>query len=537
MDSSPIEYIDFNKKVYTALLDRSSAFSYVSTILLEIKLPCKEEIKVPDDWSNVIPKDEDGIPLYLGLIAIQVLLAAGREVMAYNKELSYYLGCSENQLQKKYVKAQEAIYRAFGKWCEENELSVYIPKQRRHAQRFVQYPLSLSLINKQNSELLKNRFYECITLQPGQYEFDEFWAKVGDRIDFPISLKNKLGAADPLLADDLKHQIYWYYLHWDGTCQIADSKKTQKRRDYCPKKFYWMIWNENADPLSAKITENEKQIDVSRLPDKIRNGCFFIQDEDYPDDWELCSPKTINPDTDEGESERHYAYVVVNAEEETLLDDIRHLSSVSGYSLGTLNIYTLTTANIRELITKHATLFEKEPCIKLERGIRFRYQNTWLEGCGPQIQVLNGCSGRFRLEKLSEDQWNLCPIDDVKQPLVDLGAGDYRLWYSETEMRLPIRFTIAAIERTDSRYLYPSGGGWWHDDNGQYSVASKNELADPCGIEIICGLDFSSVMCSVDTSNCNPVRQWMDLAIGKDTILCANENVIHKALRREKYGN
>ena len=134
------KYEAFNQEVYERFfMPYLDSYSNVASMLANISEI--QDSKFLDDacafikdrdWSVFCTTQSNGIPSYLGVIAIQLLAAAERTTDAYNPRLRKLLSIdSDNELQRKYRSAQERIYDLFERWCKKRLCSIYLSKQSK----------------------------------------------------------------------------------------------------------------------------------------------------------------------------------------------------------------------------------------------------------------------------------------------------------------------------------------------------------------------------------------------------------------------
>ena len=126
-------------------------------------------------WDLTLTEEMD-IPQYIGLIAIQVYLASLMEndddfsAGQFNPRLCQYLGVTINKLQELYRLYQDSLWHNLKKWVAYNNFNILIPEMKSGKGRFVQYPLSQALLNKED---LKN----------APYLFEKVGLKIGENLD------------------------------------------------------------------------------------------------------------------------------------------------------------------------------------------------------------------------------------------------------------------------------------------------------------------------------------------------------------------
>ena len=525
------KYEAFNQEVYERFfMPYLDSYSNVASILANISEI--QDSKFLDDacafikdrdWSVLCTTQSNGIPSYLGVIAIQLLAAAERTTdalctsKAYNPRLRKLLSIdSDNELQQKYRSAQERIYDLFEQWCKKRLCSIYLSKQSS-SRRFVQFPLSLALLHKRDLESLSYFFYRC-NLQAGdEIDFYLFKQLIDTHTSYlPANVYNKLRQVVDLdRKQALCKQIYSAFLSWDGSYEENRKRYISKRNQIKEYTMYW-LGNSSTPPQLFCDDDEMSYYDVIR---EFTKGCFFEQDPLRRNDWTRVSEHKLR-------SEKSSSYALVIGNTPFINDVKRHLGEPNyNYGDGAFKVFIITRKEIDLLAKCFPDRFGnnfQEPLVKLVGGLKIG-PRKWLTGAGPVISAEGYIGTTARLINCKDDQKTTVNI--ANQPLISLPSGRYLLKYSPEAPA--ILFTISSDWQEEA-----CQGGGWNIDDGRISPITAEEF-------LFQGLDFSNfpVNENGDTlSTGNAVRQWISLASGKNDVEISNESIVHKALRRKLNG-
>lgn len=526
-------YQNFNTWVFKEYFEHAlGSYSSVASVFIDIdKANGNENILeayaylATCDWQHLCGFQKDGIPLYLGLVAIQLLAASARQddelcsASAYNPRLREKLSITDNILQRRYGEGQDKIYDHFEKWCNQHSLAIYLSRRITSGPgRYCQYPLSLALLHRKDIESLGLFFHDCKLAPDDEIDFEWFQRIVRNRIRNFSPLQRKWLRFDKGREEAALKQMYAAYLSWDG--YYAETNEKRKSHNPTQAREYGMYWAAGDEPCPEFLC-NDKEIPYRDIPGLNKRGCFFVQDPGYPKDWQLLPQKQVG-----SENDRQYAFVCITAS--SLTEALKEQFDIEPFCYESLRVYTLSSAQIGILATFLPNMFAFQPAIRLSGGIKLGYR-IWMENAGPMIDtdhyrgesILLGC-----LRKNSPKEWKTLKISE--RPLVHLKEGRYFLQYSPDAAL--IHFEIASplpYENTDWSNL-----GWALEENG-FHVSDT-----PC----IRGLDFSGIppellkIYAASPNTGNPIRQWLRLSTGQAVEKIDNENLIHQVLKRGKHG-
>ena len=535
-------YVEFNKWIFEKyFLNHLNSYANVATLLTNIA-----QIQDFPDFSRIcqyiageswelfclIPPTsvwaeerlEAGhcrVPLCLGVIAVQLLAASARHddelytANAYNPRLRNLLAISQNSLQQKYASAQENLYRIFQKWCEENNLLIVIPEASGNYRRYVRYPVSLALLHQQDLNALHHFFGRSGFRAHEELFFDEFCLRFSSVSGYLLdgiapSVARKWRAVEEewrKLA--ILRQIYAEYLEWDGTyssiVEMGPSVSVKKRISGVHE--YFLHWMEMANMPPEFYCDEE--------PAGMREG-FYLQSPCDRYRWEFLPARQLSVNLTRPcilLSKRDgspYSVLIGNENPSLIFENCR--------------INKLTPEMIAVLIRSFPKDFLGCAALRLTGGIRLGIRN-WMEGAGPLVEKDNftGDTALLFCEGKAPEKILLSA-----QKIQYYPPGKYMLRYHPDAP--PIHFSISV----PGEIREISHQGWYFEENRKQFLPGNGE-------EMHChGLDFSNIpaeLCSVESSDIeNPIRKWMMLAVGQEVSSPVEELILHRILRRDRYG-
>lgn len=191
-------------------------------------------------WTSLLY--EDNIPQYFGLLAIQCYAAilmendAEGSIKAYKLRLMHLVGLKtieeldsliDERLEGQPI--QESIWLTAQKYVGDHwGQQLTLPVVRTHAGRYVQFPKSQALLNKEDLKNFVPIFGQYFP-PPENINFDYFRNHLNRYFKEISSSKVRGIFNDPLKSEAAYRQAYNYFLSWDGTYQsICDSYETTK---------------------------------------------------------------------------------------------------------------------------------------------------------------------------------------------------------------------------------------------------------------------------------------------------------------------
>lgn len=533
-------YLEFNQEIYQVFF-ANNLYSNNHVAVVFADIAAIEKFSGFKDactflgsksWNDLNITSCNGIPNYLGLVAIQIFALSLRmsDIQkhpqgAYNPQLCTLLEISGNKLQDYYKNAQISIFEKFEKWCKHNGIGIrYFLKGQKG--KYVCYPLSFPILNAAERVKLERRFAKLELPVDGSCKPSDFRTKLSCSIKEILPVFNT--AIEDEVLEALWHQIYLLYKDWDGSYQPDDSFGEHKRKKLNKRntaKEYSIEWDGSEGSEVCFYPGKEEIKELLLRKENKELGCFFRKDPNFTSYWEFVRPKDIDLDADDDEI--RYAYI---CKTETQIS--QKLSTPFFKVDEELQITVVDKIIIKALQESDGRLWGRKPAISLRDGIKVEpWSRKWMEGAGPRVIPLNGfgSTNTDRVTLINGEKRVTYSIEDVS--LTDLPCGYYKLRYSPDPDDI-IDFEICNIEK--HRCLSFGNGGWKFDDKKQLLIAGED---DPVHI---CGLDFSQIpeelLRDSQLKKGTPCRIWMDLAATGKSPEYSNENLIHKSLRRAKNG-
>jgi len=334
-----------------------------------------------------------------GLCAIQVYIANQMKEefdlssRQYNPRLAKYLRISNNKLMQIYSKNQELIWYNLKEFCKKNNFQINIPSKKTGKGRYIQYPFSQALLNRE--DLKKGDiFFEIAGIKKSEYfSFDDF-SKLIKAADGKCHINSHYcKVRDRLLKDfgtrlQLDKQIYNYFNYdWDGLYPQKEEKiyinKNPKIYNvhqnihlFLNKKSSYIIVTDDKYELIAKIDLiNESLFNEIEKYQKNYNDDFLIFKMSDQDDQEYVRSFELD--------EKYAIICKLNSEANKYiysLCGIENAISNSKYNIFFTN--TLKNKSQHFFWKKYFSLQSRN--YKVEGGVKLSYK-SWMLGCGPKI--------------------------------------------------------------------------------------------------------------------------------------------------------
>lgn len=543
--SNCYKYYEFNKKVYEEFFKENLHSNHHAAVIFsditkvktfdEFEGACQYLGGKTKTWQDLVKYDVNGIPEYLGIIALQIYALSLRMSNsdehpkgAYNPELRKLLGgITQQKLNNLYCNAQKAVFTEFETWCQKNGVGIkYFINSGRP---YVSYPLSFPILHKGDCNKLKNIFGGESLPVDGDYEFDDFC----DSLRRPVSKIFPELSENDEFSQALWLQIYLFYKNWDGTYTAADQKNSVSKKNQEKQIEYYIDWNISEEKSPSSYSNRDE---IVKLLNKYENkGCFFVKSP-YNFEWHFVLPPDIDltvADPESGDDCDYYLYIYKKSkttEISTKLSQckckLEYPDSIPLPVVDEFDCYILNSKEIKE----HLEDCLSDIKIRLHRGIKVKpWSQIWLEGAGPVIDAPDDFAGKVTLIHCGNSQ-KVEYFSPSEQRLIDLALGAYKLRYSAD----PDDIIYFEIGKADDFRKTPLDEVGWKIDANSLQVAEENRDIH------IRGLDFSGIPEELLENNLikpgNPCRIWMDLAATGKSPEYSNENLIHKSLRRAKNG-
>lgn len=174
-----------------------------------------------------------------GMIAIQVFAATKRAnsdgitERNYRDRLSELVFDNTDDLQRWMGEYQDGMWATFYRWCDKNGFRVSRKCTPGYGTgRYVQYPLQEALRVFTTEALLNfaRAFVDNGLTPEDNYPYSTFWDIISWReLRSYIDTNNALRIySNPKLEDDARHQIYNFFLRWDGDYRVANYSDRRK---------------------------------------------------------------------------------------------------------------------------------------------------------------------------------------------------------------------------------------------------------------------------------------------------------------------
>jgi hypothetical protein len=235
-------------------------------------------------WTLAL-KTEGDIPLFFGLLAVQVYVAhlmhkdEEYTAKAYNPRLSTYLGVSKQSLQSLYRDYQDALWEGLKTWGSKKDITFLIPSTELGSWRYVKYPISQALLNQEDLKKLPFLF-QAIGLRPNEsVSFDDFKHLINesDKISRLTrhyhQVRSKLRELNK--EDAVLYQIYDYYSKWDGNREFSapNDSENKKTLDKTERELSYLALDDNFLFIDVFNYRHERleiwPINDSELPQKL----------------------------------------------------------------------------------------------------------------------------------------------------------------------------------------------------------------------------------------------------------------------------
>lgn len=229
-------YIDFNKNAFQYFYQKAHlpyctfAVDNEAIAIICAGTPLPVFTTLHSSWTSLLSGGD--IPQYFGLLAIQCYAATLMEndhdgsIKAYKLRLMQLInlktieelnGLFEEHLGGRPI--QESIWLAAQKYVVDHwGQQLTLPFVRTHAGRYVQFPKSQALLNKEdlkNFALIFGQYFPA----PENISFDYFRNHLNGYFKEISSERVRNIFTDPLKSDAAYKQAYNYFLSWSGTYQ------------------------------------------------------------------------------------------------------------------------------------------------------------------------------------------------------------------------------------------------------------------------------------------------------------------------------
>ena len=468
------------------------------------------------NWEYALELNRE-IPNFFGLIAIQIYIASlmkdeNEELThrTYNPRLIEYLGIKKDHLNKIYTTYQDNIWQSLKTWSNQNNYQITIPEIGFGTGRFIAYPLSHSLLNKEDLKFIP-LIFEDVSLRPHEsIAFADFVNLITESVNVQNQTNHfkriKLRLERENKIERLYNQIYMFYINdWDGELPVIEDEK-QKNKDlhtntsskinaeylyfnYVEGLIQKLSFNENLLETTSLTDTNLFKKAISFIPLKGTNLLFF--EKGNYEEW--ISTKYLNFNTYIIICEKHNSYFIDR------LGNVINDFSNKLYTIKEIEI----TNNDSSYFSKALNFYSIENGLKIKR-------NQWLKNAGPDIVLTNNAELRI----------NGIIHCETKISMLNYEVGVYKIRGSN------IKPTEIEIIDSNSTNLRPSLAdvGWQIDKESNKWQRIESEFN-------INGLSFSFKVNSVIENT----QTWIN-AVSKKTSTQKYKSQVINALNRYKYG-
>lgn len=463
------------------------------------------------NWEFAFKKDRDKVPNFLGLIGIQVYAACSMHkdnrysARAYNPRLCDLLCIDRSTLdQYFYPKYQEKLWQEFESWAVKQGFFVSLPSKKTGPGRYIQYPLSQSLLNQEDLQWLPLLF-EKAGLRPFEaLSFDDFISIISgvDRGNFLTNhyynLKEQLIAEDRI--ESFNKQIFAFYLSWSGELPSPKVLNTIERRaankiptgtlvfnseNLTSGRFKLSIYDESENQISEVDSSDPKLFEkVSRdyrLSHSDKRVIIFIKNSDYDDEWD--ESRFIEFDQD---------CLILLGKDKNYIQDFIHLldKEHSKYSGRFYNVYKVNISAGENFLPCYEFLFpvSQKPFI-VKNGLKLS-RKIWMHGAGPDFFFPEPIRAWLDGGEIN--------LDDSLFSCRDLDVGEHVL---NVKDHAPFRFYI----ETYQDFLIEDHSGW------QIDLKENAWRPIPEGYHISGMKHFFSA-----DKNSSSHRMWIDALLGRE---------------------
>ena len=378
-------------------------FSIDESILNEF---FKEENISYDDLKNSISEALQNKQFHVEFIdncfaicAIQVYIASQMQTEnefsrnQYNPRLSAYLSMNVNKLQEFYSKYQDIIWGNLKLFCNRNNFQINIPFSNKGKGRYIQYPFSQVLLNKEDLKEIPILFEKSGIKKTEYFSFEDFFYIIKNADKRNCMSSNFYRVKERLIKEDcidhLYQQIYNYFINdWDGSYPKKKELNGIIKHNEINDKNFHLFLNRTYNSIIVLDEDYEKvtYIDLSKEDiyeqinkyQKVYNDNFLI--------FKICS-------FDDPEYVRYFdigeKYIIICNNKSEVNQHIRSLGEIEdSKQIKKYNLYFTKTINNKyhhPFWNKFFSLNTKN--YKIEGGVKLSYK-SWMYNCGPKI-ILN----------------------------------------------------------------------------------------------------------------------------------------------------
>lgn len=467
-------YQYFNSWVYSYYLDRnrqSSQGTFAIDLQVFQNIYNLSSFDYPEikfgNWTKLLiaSTSESGnrIPQYYGLIALQCYAALLMEHDGYESDKMYRskfvkLTCMstvsflDNCFRELYMgqPIQEVIWERAGRDFRSNDIEISLPQKQIVANRYVQFPKSQVVLNREDLKEYKLMFHELKKDSPiiSFKDFKNFLIKARSRYKAQIKRFNNIKKDFTPLETTIRDiQIFDFYCSdWEDTFDREKVKKARETQGSC----IACLDDDEVELFDFKFNP----VSINKLPN---SQWLFFKQSDYPNEYWLQSKLEYG---------REFLICYPNGE------NILKMGTPLKYAAGDhFFVKVIFDRNNVPPILKWQIIDTYPVQIT---GVRLDRSNTFLSGLGPFIVALEGTA--FDLY----DQGKKI----IDYPKDGLHAGNYLIRISSFP---DLSFTVVNIDFPEN-IIFSEGTGrslmnYGLSQSGERMEGSLFHLQDTKGIK------------------------------------------------------
>ncbi len=461
------------------------------------------------NWEYALELNSE-IPNFFGLIAIQIYIASqmkdeNEELThrTYNPRLIDYLGIKKEHLNKIYPNYQDNIWQGLKTWSNKNNYQITIPEIGYGPGCYIAYPLSHSLLNKEDLKYIPLLF-DCCGYRPHEdISFLDFKDEINKHIDNQkitshfSRTKNRL--EDKGNLDRLYNQIYSFYNNeWEGEVPIINENASTKTNVETFKNIERTDFYYNYEKGEIyKLTGNDNRSETIyltdlKLFDKIKkdSNTLFFEKGNY-EEWQYT--RTLSFQTYIIICENHNRYILNQLG--NVLNDFSYRSN---------NRYTIKEVEVTNF---NQRFFSKDiHAYSLENGLKIG-RAQWLRNAGPDIVV--NINNEIRI--------NGVPNKGQRISLRNFEVGTYKIrgGTKRTDIEI-VELPIVSINSKETGWCIEKKAKKWQYAENEYNIN---------------GLNFIFSIIAIDENT----QTWINAVLKKQKKQKYKTQIIN-ALNRRNYG-
>lgn len=476
-----------------------------------------------EHWNYAL-EDEN----FFGLAAIQVYVAHqmgegdGYTSKMYNPRLTDILKRNDEQsfnIELIYEKYQDQLWLKLKMWCKENGYFIEIPNIGKNKGRYIQYPLSQSLLNQDDLKYLPNLYCNAGLSPFEQFCLDDFWGLV-EKAEINVFLPDHFKKVKERLKKDgnekpLYEQMFEHYSNWDG--QIIFEDETEKRiahKQIFNNEDTLLVFSQeqqeiqifNNQNVLSRFSINTRDV-FQRIKKHIKlpfkNILFFIKDEHYGD-WKFSrylvkGEQNLMISTNDEPLEYHAKRIDANCQITNKLSCVITILRISDdYKPNSF------WENYFPKVSLH---------VKIKNGLKLD-RKRWMHQAGPDLIFSKPVDAWVNGEKITTTE---------ESPIISLRYCETGSYVLKLRGFSPIRIEIDNPTFENQEVL-----NGWH-------ISKKPAVWEPKAEAFqICGLQNSFITEQDSTSE---IRNWIDVNTNRTkTTKNLYSNQVTNALKRAKNG-